>query len=87
MKHIALIAALAVFSAPAFADGKRIAPVPPDTPELELTANAATTSAGHGLDDADAVLVSRCNKAGGGMMTTNEGTYRCMGRDGQEIPY
>ena len=39
-----------------------------------------------GIDRTDEVIANRCNKAGGGMMTTNEGTYRCVGPDGTNIP-
>jgi hypothetical protein len=85
MKHIALIAALFACTAPALADTKRAAPAQP--PALDLAANAAKPRAKDGLDRMDDLVVKRCNDAGGGMMTTNEGTYRCVGPDGQDIPH
>lgn len=85
MKHIALIAALVACAAPALADSKRATPASP--PALDLQAQAAKPRAKDALDRMDDLVVKRCNDAGGGMMTTNEGTYRCVGPDGQDIPH
>lgn len=85
MKHIALITALIACTAPALADSKRATPAPP--PTLDLQAQGAKASrAKDALDRMDDLVVKRCNEAGGGMISTNEGTYRCIGTNGQEIP-
>jgi hypothetical protein len=81
--------ALAASAASAGTPGKtlKLRPVGPKAPTGYAAPGGENTSAGiiHDSDEQLDVWVARCNKAGGGMSTADDGNYECRDSDGNEI--